>query len=71
MIDPRLLATYRRLAGRRDMNRRNYGAYSVSHDILDATLAPNVANAYQNAINDLCDAFQVTEGELSKQLEVT
>ena len=67
MIDPKLVATYKRLAGRRDMNMRNADAepVPVDHDVSYACM-----NAYQNAINNLCDAFQTTEDELTKAAEV-
>lgn len=68
MIDPKLLLMYRRLAGRRDMNRRNKEA---AHTEVAAIACEARVHAYQNAINDLCDSFQVTEDALSKQLETT
>ena len=70
MIDPKLLATYRRLAGRRDMNRRNGGAHAGAHTMPASAMAYARSDCYQNAINDLCDAFQTTEGELTKAAEV-
>jgi hypothetical protein len=43
-----------------------------SSDIQDAALASREcharADAYQNAINDLCDSFNVTESELRDEL---
>ena len=36
----------------------------------DAATAYARSDAYQNAINDLCDAFQTTEDELTKAAEV-
>jgi hypothetical protein len=64
-MNTQLLATYRRLAGRRDMNRRNADAAQWTHD---TTQSFATADAYQNAINDLCDAFGVTEDQLRSEL---
>jgi hypothetical protein len=68
MANPRkqLLAAYRRLAGRRDMNRRS--ADVLQRSGMQAELQARM-ESYQNAINDLCDAFQVTEDELRRELE--
>jgi hypothetical protein len=70
MIDPRFLATYRRLSGRRDMNLRNADARnSVSTSAsLEIEICLGKVESYQNAINDLCDAFHVTEDELRSEL---
>ena len=69
MIDPKLVAVYKRLAGRRGMNVRNGGGHAGDRTP-DAATAYARSDAYQNAINDLCDAFQTTEDELTKAAEV-
>jgi len=64
-MNTQLVATYRRLAGRRDMNVRNA---SLSVDQRGIRVGDVAASAYQNAINDLCDAFGVTEDQLRSEL---
>jgi hypothetical protein len=64
-MNRQLLATYRRLAGRRDMNEHSRDQHESDDESADCSLR---VNAYQNAINDLCDAFGVTEDELRSEL---
>jgi hypothetical protein len=66
VVDERVVALYRRLAGRRDMNYRNalghWKGTGISRDSMSRF------NSYQNAINDLCSTFGTTEGELQGML---
>jgi hypothetical protein len=67
---------YSRLAGRRDMNERSARRHGGSgfpffpgDARLDELTGLARSDSYQNAINDLCDAFHVTEEELRQELE--
>ena len=68
MIDPKLVAVYKRLAGRRGMNQRNADRDA---NIYDHCTDVDRRDCYKKAINQLCDAFQTTEDELTKATEVT
>ena len=59
----RIKALYLRLKGRKGMNERN--ALTMRSDAGEAA-ALGRADAYQNAINDLCAAFGVTVEELER-----
>lgn len=72
MITSQLVELYRRLAGRRYMNARSADKHwNLAEDrlyIAESTIAVARRDSYQNAINDLCSAFGVTEDELRREV---